>query len=209
MNDNKNAHTGYIKKDTLLIAIAIALVAGFLAGIAFTKYKPGTNSSSQNSVMSQMQANEKTGTDSNKIATEITELEKRTTDRPDDAEAWTRLGNLYFDSNKHDKAITAYNRSLKLKPDDADVLTDLGVMYQRSGQPSEAIKSFDKAIEVDPRHESSLFNKGIVLLHDLNDRQGALKTWEDLVKLNPSAKTSGGKLVSDMIQQLKIGETKH
>jgi cytochrome c-type biogenesis protein CcmH/NrfG len=203
MNDNKNIHNGYVKKETLLIVSIIALVLGFLAGIALTVYKTGTKSSGQNSVMSQMQANEKNETDSNKIAEEIVELEKRTTNSPNDVEAWTKLGDLYFDSNTYDKAILAYNRSLKLKPDNADVLTDLGVMYQRSGNPTEAIKNFDKAIEIDPHHEASRFNKGIVLLHDLNDRQGAVKAWEELVKLNPSAKTSSGKLVSEMIQQLK------
>jgi cytochrome c-type biogenesis protein CcmH/NrfG len=203
MKDNKNTRNGYVKKETLLIITGIALVAGFLAGIALTVYKTGTNSSGQNSVMSQMQANEKTETDSNKITAEIVELEKMTASSPDDVDAWTRLGNLYFDSNKYDKAILAYNQSLKLKPDNADVLTDLGVMYQRSERPAEAIKNFDKAIEIDPRHEASRFNKGIVLLHDLNDRQGAIKAWEELVKLNPSAKTSGGKLISEMIQQLK------
>jgi cytochrome c-type biogenesis protein CcmH/NrfG len=207
MNDNKNTHKGYVKKETLLIVSIITLVIGFLAGIALTVYKTGTSSSSQSSeqssVMDQMQANEKTETDSNKMATEIAGLEKRTASKPDDVEAWTELGNLYFDSNSYDKAILAYSQALKINPDNADVLTDLGVMYQRSQRPNEAIKSFDKAIEIDPRHEASRFNKGIVLLHDLNDRQGAIKTWEELVKINSSAKTSSGKLVSEMIQQLK------
>jgi cytochrome c-type biogenesis protein CcmH/NrfG len=202
MKDN-NTHNGYVKKETLLIVSIIALVAGFLAGIALTVYKTGTNSSSQSSVMNQMQANEKTETDSIKIAAEIVELERKTASSPDDVEAWIKLGDLYFDSNNYDKAILAYNQSLKLKPDNADVLTDLGVMYQRSEHPTEAVKCFDKAIAIDPRHEASRFNKGIVLLHDLNDKEGAIKAWEELVKLNPSAKTSSGKLVREMILQLK------
>jgi len=208
MKDNKAVKNGYVKKETLLLVSIITLVIGFLGGIVLTLYKTGsnsgTNSSSQNSVMSQMQATGKTEADSNKIITsEIAELEKKTISSPDDVEAWTRLGDLYFDSSNYDKAIMAYGQSLRLKPENADVLTDLGVMYQRSGHPDEAIKNFDKAIAVNPRHETSRFNKGIVLLHDLNDKQGAVKTWEELVKLNPSAKTSSGKLVSEMIQQLK------
>ncbi|HMK66794.1 MAG TPA: tetratricopeptide repeat protein, partial [Thermodesulfobacteriota bacterium] len=130
-------------------------------------------------------------------------LEKKTIENPSDIDSWTKLGDLYFDSNNYDKAINAYNKSLKLKPDNPDVLTDLGVMYQRMGNPDSAIKSFDKAIEINPRHETSRFNKGIVLLHDLNDREAALKAWEELLKINPDAKTSGGQLVSDLVKQLK------
>jgi cytochrome c-type biogenesis protein CcmH/NrfG len=203
MKDNKDLKNGYVKKEKLLIVTIIALIAGFLGGVGLTVYKTGADSPLLNPETNQNQITKKVETDSNKTAADILKLEKKTSNNPDDVEAWTELGNLYFDSSSYDKAILAYNRSLKLRPENADVLTDLGVMYQRNGQPAEAVKSFDKAVDIDPRHEVSRFNKGIVLLHDLNDRQGALKAWEELLKLNPEAKTSSGQLVSAMIQQLK------
>jgi hypothetical protein len=43
-------------------------------------------------------------------------------------------------------------------------------------------------VKIDPRHEISRFNKGIVLMHDLQDQKGALQAWEELVKINPIAK---------------------
>ena len=84
----------------------------------------------------------------------------------------------------------------------------MGVMYRRSGKPRQAIEAFDKAIEVDPSHEISRLNKGIVLMHDLDDIQGAIKVWEELVKVNPSAKTSTGQLIKDVITGFKAGEKK-
>jgi len=136
-------------------------------------------------------------------ASKIFELKKFTDHNPKDVEAWIQLGNLYFDSENFEKAINAYQKSLALKPDNANVLTDMGVMYRRSGKPVEAIKAFDKAIAVDPRHEVSRFNKGIVLMHDLNDLAGAVRSWEELVTVNPAAKSPNGLLVSELIKRMQ------
>jgi tetratricopeptide (TPR) repeat protein len=79
----------------------------------------------------------------------------------------------------------------------------MGVMYRRNGNPQEAIKAFDKAIEADPKHEVSRMNKGIVLLHDLKDTDGAIKAWEGLLEVNPVAMAPTGRSVDEMIQQMK------
>ena len=84
-----------------------------------------------------------------------------------------------------------------------DVLSDLGVMYRRNRQPEKAIEAFDRALAVNPNHQTSRYNKGVVMMHDLEDRQGALAAWEELVTLNPQAKAPNGKLVSEMLQQIK------
>jgi tetratricopeptide (TPR) repeat protein len=97
----------------------------------------------------------------------------------------------------------AYKKSLELNPQNADVWTDMGVMYRRNGQPAEAIKAFDKAIEINPRHEISRFNKGIVLLHDLNDQENAIRAWEELLKINPIAMAPTGQSVDQLVVQLK------
>ena len=76
-------------------------------------------------------------------------------------------------------------------------------MYQRSGKPEEAIKAFDKAIAVDPKHEVSRMNKGIVLLHDLNDFDGAIEAWQGLLEINPIAMAPNGMSIDQMVTQLK------
>jgi cytochrome c-type biogenesis protein CcmH/NrfG len=136
-------------------------------------------------------------------ADRIAALERQTQADPENVNAWTELGNAYFDSQQHEKSISAYRKSLELNPNNANVWTDMGVMYQRSGKPEEAIKAFDQAIAADPKHEVSRMNKGIVLLHDLNDFDAAIEAWEGLLEINPIAMAPNGMSIDQMVTQLK------
>ncbi len=182
-------------KDTLLISIAIAFLAGFLSGGAFTVYKLDTgdrgSAATQQSKMSdqQMQA--------------IAHLEEDVAKDPDKFQAWTQLANLYFDTGQYDKAVNAYETSLQLHAGSADIWTDLGVMYRRTKQPQKAIEAFDKAIAIDPNHEISRLNKGIVLMYDLNAAEDAIQSWENLLRINPEAKIGSGEPVKEFVDQLK------
>jgi tetratricopeptide (TPR) repeat protein len=133
----------------------------------------------------------------------IVGLEKETRANPNNLQAWIELGNSYFDTGQHAKSIQAYRKALELDPSNANVWADMGVMYRRSGNPQEAIRSFDKAIEVDPKHEVSRMNKGIVLLYDMNDMNGAIKAWEGLLAVNPVAVSPTGQSIDQMIKQMK------
>jgi len=203
--NNETPEIGYVKKETMFWVATIALVVGFLIGVILTVYKSPSGlpiqSSSQDSQSAPPSASDQGP--SVDMAARIFELEKQIAQNPQSDEAWIQLGNLYFDIDNYEKAIGAYQKSLALKPDNANVLTDMGVMYRRSGKPTEAIKAFSKAIAVDPRHEVSRFNKGIVLMHDLNDREGALKTWEGLLEINPLAMAPNGQSVDQLIQHYR------
>jgi len=201
MEKKIKADSKTFKKETLWLVAFIALVVGFIGGVVFGVYKTGSDKPIQKSMISQPA--EKDQGVSVESAAQIFELEKMTKEKPDDVAAWTSLGNLYFDVGNHQKAITAYTRSLALNPNNADVMTDLGVMYRRSGQPKKAIESFDKASKIDPKHETALFNKGIVLMHDLNDLDGAIQAWEELVKRNPAATSPTGQPVKDLVERMR------
>jgi tetratricopeptide (TPR) repeat protein len=201
MTDPSNIKDQYVKKQTVLIVGIVAFALGFLGGIIFTLYKttrdtgiqlpePHQHSINKQDIQAEMTA-------------KILKLEKLTSEKPDDAGAWAELGNSYFDIGKHEKAIMAYQKSLVLNPKNAEALTDMGVMYRRTGKPLEAVKVFDKAIAIDPRAEIARFNKGIVLMHDLNDAEGAIKVWKELVEINPSAMTPSGQSVKNLIQKAK------
>ncbi len=184
----------YVRKETALLAALLALAVGFFGGVFFGVYKSGPSVAGMPGGGPAAQRD---------FSGELAALEKRTHNEPGNVGAWIDLGNLYFDTDQYEKSIQAYRKALELKPDNADVLTDMGVMQRKAGRPEEAVKAFERAIAVNPKHEVSRLNKGIVLLHDLQDSQGALQAWQELLEVNPTASFPGGMSVDQMIQQLK------
>ena len=193
-----------VKKETVLVIALICLVIGFLGGIVFSVYKsPSTppaqvaapaGAPPQQAQQAQLKQEQ---------ASQILSLEREVASNPQNADAWVQLGHLYFDTDQAQKAISAYNKFLAINPDNADVLTDLGVMYRRNGQIKEALEAFDRAVTVDNSHEQSRFNKAIVLLYDLKDAEGAIKSWEELLAINPLAAGPNGMPVKDIIEDVR------
>lgn len=197
MAKQQKANQGqYVRKETFLMVSLLCLAVGFFGGVVFAVFK----SDSRAPVAS---APAQMGTPSTAGSDRIAALKRQAEANAGNAKAWVELGNAYFDSNQFEAAINAYRKSLELDPNNPDVWTDMGVIYRRAGKPEEAIKAFDQAITVDPKHEVSRMNKGIVLLHDLNDADGAIKAWEGLLDVNPIAVAPNGISIDQMVAQLK------
>jgi len=183
---------GTIKTETAMVAAAITFALGFLAGVGFTVYRTTS-----------LPVPAASGVQVPLVDKQAQTLEAQVKQNPGDAGAWVRLGNHYFDSRQLQKAIRAYETALELVPEQPGVITDLGVMYRRAGNPEKAIAAFDRAIAMDPKHEIARFNKGIVLLHDLKDEAAALRTWEELLAINPVAMAPSGQSVDELVQHYR------
>jgi cytochrome c-type biogenesis protein CcmH/NrfG len=195
----KNDNAQYVRKETFWLITLLALAVGFFGGVLFAVLKSDSGAVPGRPQAQAPQAQVATPDRTNMIVS----LEDETAKNPQNTKAWVQLGNEYFDSDQYEKAIWAYRKSLELEPNRANVWTDLGVMYRRSGKPQEALEAFDKAIEADPKHEPSRLNKGIVLLHDMQDFDGAIAAWEALLAVNPIAMAPTGRSVDELIQQMK------
>lgn len=217
MNQNTKKEK-MITRQTFYIFILISLTLGFLIGTAYTSFKladsrqPGMRHmppAMMGNIPQSMSAPEKRAGEDQRpdLATmadpRIMEVQAFLKENPDNAQAWIELGNTFFDLDRLGDAINAYGNALSIQPDNPHVLTDLGVMYRRNNEPEKALEAFSKAIAVQPDFETAWFNKGIVYMHDLNDLPKAIEAWEQLVKVNPTARTSGGKLVSELVETLK------
>lgn len=176
--------------------IAIAYIAGLISGVLLTIYKTGDTPAADPHPHIAQQAPPD-------VSNRIAELELKTSQNPGNAADWIQLGNLYFDADLPEKSIAAYNKALAVNPNSADVWTDQGVMYRKTGQFDKAIACFDKAVQVDPKHEIARFNKGIVLMHEMNDLPGAMQAWEELLAVNPLAMAPNGQSIDEMIQRMK------
>ncbi|MBW2028777.1 MAG: tetratricopeptide repeat protein [Deltaproteobacteria bacterium] len=204
MKQKARERKGYVKKETLLIVSVISLVVGFIIGAVFSSYKYGSEGGPPGKIESPAQTPAMQVPEVN-VRSRIEVLESEISRNPDKLEMLIELGNAYFDTNQYDKAVETYRMVLDIDPNNANVWTDMGIMYRRRGEPAKALEAFDRATAVDPDHEISRFNKGIVLLHDMNDVNGAVKAWEGLVERNPFAKAPNGQLLVDLISIVKEG----
>jgi cytochrome c-type biogenesis protein CcmH/NrfG len=195
----KNDTAQFVRKETFWLGTLLALAVGFFGGVMFAVLKSDSGAVPGTPQARAPQAQVATPARPNMIAP----LEDETALNPQNTKAWIQLGNEYFDASEHDKAIRAYRKALELDANNANVWTDLAIMYRRSNQPKEALQAFDKAIEVDPKHEPSRLNKGIVLLHDMQDFDGAIAIWEELLAVNPIAMAPTGRSVDEMVQSMK------
>ncbi|MEN8140870.1 MAG: tetratricopeptide repeat protein [Thermodesulfobacteriota bacterium] len=183
-----------VQKNTLYLVALACLGLGFVAGVIFSAVRGGPDVQGPTAPLT-------TGTgDAEKT---IALLNQVLAQEPQNYEAWVRLGNIHFDRGQHHQAIEAYEKALAINDGSADVWTDLGVMYRRHGQPGKAISSFDEASRRDPKHLTSLFNKGFVLVTDLNDPAGAIEAWEKAVAINPMAAAPNGEILANLIDELR------
>jgi cytochrome c-type biogenesis protein CcmH/NrfG len=191
-----------VAQSTMAAVAVLCLAVGFLGGVLFSVWKTGSQPG-RPAPPGQSQA------EVGDRSRELDALVRETAQNPTNTGAWIQLGNLYFDTDQYEKSIWAYLKALELDPDNADVWTDLGVIYRRSGRPRQAVEAFDKAIAANPQHEVSRFNKGIVLMHDLEDPQAGINAWQELLEINPLAMAPNGKSVDELVTQYQksFGQT--
>ncbi len=203
-----------MKKETVILYVVIALVVGFVGGVTvgilwMTKgtekvamvQKPQMAPPGSPMAGPPGQGPTPPGRESVEVASQIQNLKEIVKKDPKNIEAWKELGNLYFDSDQPKESIDAYSRYLAAKPNDADARTDMGIMYRKLGQFDKAIEEFRKAAQSDPKHANSRYNIGIVLLHDKGDIKGAIKAWEDYLKVDPNSERA--QRIKSQIEKMK------
>jgi len=194
-------------KGEFLGGVVAALAVGFFMGSMFMELRMGPQTVAKGPGQAQTQAAGPAVDDQDHAEelAHISQLEIATAQKPADQAAWIELGNLYFDTHQPRKSIGAYKKAIALGPVSADVWTDLGIMHREAGEPKQAVEAFDAALKLDPGHQNALYNKGVVLLHDLRDPAGALIAWERLLKANPQARNPEGRSMQGIVDELKKG----
>jgi len=197
-----------MKKETVILYILIALVVGFVGG-ATMGILWVTKSAEKTAMVQKPQmapsgapASAPPARDSMEVASQIQTLKEIVKKDPKNLPAWVELGNLYFDSDRPQEAIEAYRQYLAIKPDNPDVRTDMGIMYRKLGQFDKALEEFGKAAQSDPKHANSRYNIGVVLLHDKQDIKGAIKAWEEYLRVDPNSERA--QRIRAQIDKMKV-----
>jgi cytochrome c-type biogenesis protein CcmH/NrfG len=181
-----------MKKETVILAVVIAFLIGFVSGATVAILKR-TKSIERPAMVQQPQTGPVPGSPSvspSEVASKAQTLKEILKKDPKNLSAWVELGNLYFDSDQPKEAVEAYSKYLAIKPDNADVRTDMGIMLRKLGDSDRALEEFRKAAQSDPKHVHSRYNICVVLLHDKGDIKGALKAWEEFLKVQPQGERS-------------------
>jgi cytochrome c-type biogenesis protein CcmH/NrfG len=196
-----------MKKETVILIVVITFIVGFITGATVAILK-GAKDTEKTMMVQKPQVVPKTapmpaqqGPSPAEVASKIESLKEILKKDPKNLPAWVELGNLYFDTDQPKEAIEAYGRYLSIKPDNPDVRTDLGIMYRKIGEIDKGIEEFRKAAQIDPKHINSRYNIGIVLLHDKQDIKGAIKAWEDYLKVDP--KSERAERVKGQMEKMK------
>ena len=179
-----------MKKETAILAIVVAFLVGFISGATVAILRTTKSSEKVAKVQKPQMAPQggeapaPQGPNPLEVASKIQTLKEILKKDSKNLPAWVELGNLFFDANQPNEAIEAYIQYLTIKPDNPDVRTDLGIMYRSLGDFDRAVAEFRKAAGSDPKHAHSRYNIGIVLLHDKQDIKGAIRAWEDYLKVD-------------------------
>ena len=178
-----------MKKETVILMVVIALLVGFITGatVVILRGKRGVEGSAMVQKPQMAPSPASPDPSSLEVASKIQTLKDILKKDPKNLPAWMELGNLYFDSDQPKEAIEAYGKYLAAKPENPDVRTDMGIMYRNLGEMDLALEQFQKAAQSDPKHVNSRYNIGIVLLHDKQDIKGAIKAWEEYLKVDPKS----------------------
>lgn len=116
----------------------------------------------------------------------LAEYKERLEKNPKDIEAMIFLANANFDIQRFEKAKEFYLRALEVDPHNNYVRTDLASSYRNLGDTDTALQELNKVLKSDPNHEVALYNLGVILLNDKEDRQKAAAAWERLVQIKPN-----------------------
>jgi len=132
---------------------------------------------------------------------EISTYKERLKQNPNDLEALVFLGNSNFDIKRYENAKDLYIRALAIDPKNPAVRTDLASCFRNLGQPEQAIAELKTVLALAPDHPLALFNLGVILWNDRGDKEGAIQSWEELLKKHPESPLSHG--LAEKISQLR------
>ncbi|MBN2243054.1 MAG: tetratricopeptide repeat protein [Acidobacteria bacterium] len=116
------------------------------------------------------------------IAARLAALIQMSAENPRNADIRKEIGNAYYDLGEYEKAMESYRESLEIEPGDPGLETDLATCLHYLGRDEEALALLNGVLNSRPDFAPALYNKGVVLIHGMNDPEGGIAAWEELLK---------------------------
>ena len=135
---------------------------------------------------------------------QVLHLQKLVRENPKNLQAWIELGNIFMDTSRFHEAVDIYQKALDLDEKNVDVRVDMGTCFRRIGKSDKAVEEYRKAIAINPEHLNAHKNLGIVLAFDFKDNAGAIKEFEEYLRLSPHAQDA--EKITQLIAKLKTSK---
>jgi tetratricopeptide (TPR) repeat protein len=113
-------------------------------------------------------------------------FEQATRLRPEDTDAWFRLGLARSAGGQPDAAIAAYERAAALDPAHAKARNNIANVQFRRGEYEQALAGYEAALAIDPDYLLALYHQGWVLRH-FNRNDEAEAAFAHCLRLEPSS----------------------
>jgi len=144
----------------------------------------------------------------------VADAEEKVRNCPDDADAWSSLGNTYHIAGRLNDARSSYHRAVQLAPDrkkefenhisllDKDEVQDCldrGEWYEQRGDHTEALIAYQRGLDIDQDDAMLWYDLGTVRCR-VNDWAGAAEALARATLLNPEFLTAWNSLGSAHLQ---------
>jgi hypothetical protein len=114
----------------------------------------------------------------------LSEQERLTAERPQDARVWNDLGNLLALASRFEEAEAAYRKSLELEPARASARFNLGLLYQQRGDAKAALKEYRQLLEDHPGHAWGHYLTGAIY-EQAGQPKKAVERYAQAFRLDP------------------------
>lgn len=104
---------------------------------------------------------------------------------PDDARAWTNLGNNLTKLKLYKKAFLAYEAAYNLEQQNAVICYNIGTMFLEAMDPDSALPWLQRAVTLDPKYPAALNSLGVALT-EVGDLDSAIKFYESSLQVEPT-----------------------
>ncbi|HOK01919.1 MAG TPA: tetratricopeptide repeat protein [Spirochaetota bacterium] len=104
---------------------------------------------------------------------------------PENALAYSYLGDIYLKKQLYDGALNLYKKAVDLDPGNALNHFRMGQVYYFKKMGHEALESYHKALELDSKLKITYYQIGLTYLMLLRDKEKTVENWEIYIKEVP------------------------
>ena len=104
---------------------------------------------------------------------------------PRDSALLVQVAGIYHGSHQFKEAAGYYGKAVESDPKNVELRARLASSLYRSGDVDGAIAQLHEGLRYQPNDANSLFNLGMIELQGKGDGNGALATWQRLLRSNP------------------------